>query len=350
MWNKSKTISGVIKYVVGENKTFAICGEGTPPDDELVSLPFRSHKGYNPIFLTYKSSVFYSTYENEICKFDGHSKVEEKIIGYSGSLASNFENVFITHPNLGTTIVDVETATIIQQLPFSLIGVVASKNFVIGKIGRKGREIIVIDIENNVSFEIPLLSKLYKTLNIQDKLILMLYDDGTVSCHDIGTGKQLWSLTLAHEIGSYSFSNLLYDKTNDSVFLLAHSFVFELAYLEKEIRSKKDFSQMGERHWYFKSSKIYDDLITFSGADVSGKFPMVAGVIDKNTKQILWSVNCEPGVYFEGAPQIKDDKLYILDSAKTLHIFEKGRTHDKGKKPKIDLSSFLISEGNKRAS
>lgn len=49
-------------------------------------------------------------------------------------------------------------------------------------------------------------------------------------------------------------------------------------------------------------------------------------VVDRNTKEILWTTKCEPGVYFEDAPQIKEHKLYLLASSKTLHIFEKETT------------------------
>ena len=99
--------------------------------------------------------------------------------------------------------------------------------------------------------------------------------------------------------------------------------LFEIDLNNKKSQLIKDYNKAGDQEWYFKNSRLYDDYITFSGANVLGKFPMIAGVIDRDTKEILWTIKCEAGIYFEEAPQIKEDRLYILDSSKTLHIFEK---------------------------
>lgn len=151
---------------------------------------------------------------------------------------------------------------------------------------------------------------------------------------DLKTGKELWRIDdFIEEVSS----NPIFDfpsrnmtgrikwhlsEVENKVYLLVQNCLFELDLNQKKSHLIKDYNKFEEQEWYFKNSRLYDDYITFSGANELGKFPMLAGVIDRNTKEILWTTYCEPGVYFEEAPQIREDKLYILDSSKTLHIFE----------------------------
>lgn len=153
--------------------------------------------------------------------------------------------------------------------------------------------------------------------------------------YDLETGKELWRIddfikeVSANPIFDFPSQNMTgrikwhLSTSEKKAYLLVQNCLFELNLNEKKSQLVKDYNEDGNQEWYFKNSRLYNDYITFSGANILGKFPMVAGVIDRNTKEILWTTKCEPGIYFEEAPQIKDNKLYILDSSKTLHIFEK---------------------------
>ncbi len=323
MWNKLQTILGIEKYVIGENLIFTIHNERALSSNELIELPLKSHKGYNPIFLTHKSFIFYSTYENELYRFDAETKEEIKNEKYSVSLISNCENIFVVRNEEGTYIVDIEKELTLSKHPERLSMVVTSSMFVIGKTGRKSKEVIVVDISNGSSFKIPLVSKLFQIINANDEFVLLFYEDGNVTCFDLETKHELWTLQVIDGVESHLFSKLLLEEKTNKAYLFAKNYLFELDIKEKKSYLVKDYNEESELEWYFKDSKLYADLITFSGANTLGKFPMVAGVIDRNTKKILWTTKCEPGIYFEEAPQIKDNKLYILDSSKTLHIFEK---------------------------
>ncbi len=152
---------------------------------------------------------------------------------------------------------------------------------------------------------------------------------------DLETGKELWriddfieevSSNPIFDFSSGSMSGFVkwhLSEAENKAYLLVQNCLFELDLNTKKSQLIKDYNESTEQEWYFKHSRLYDDYITFSGANVLGKFPMVAGVIDRNTKEILWSTECKPGIYFEEAPQMKDNKLYVLDSSKILHIFEK---------------------------
>ncbi|MDO6490964.1 MULTISPECIES: hypothetical protein [unclassified Cellulophaga] len=148
---------------------------------------------------------------------------------------------------------------------------------------------------------------------------------------DLEKGKELWRID--DFIEEVSLNPIIESKKRNSIkwllseveskaYLLVLNYLFELDLNQKKSQLIKDYNNLGEKEWYFKYSRLCDNYITFSGANVLGKFPMVAGVIDRNTKEILWTTKCKPGIYFEEAPQIKEGKLYILDSSKTLHIFE----------------------------
>lgn len=152
---------------------------------------------------------------------------------------------------------------------------------------------------------------------------------------DLETGKELWRIDdFIREVSSKPIFDFPSRNMSGSVkwhlsesenkaYLLVQNCLFELDLNNKKSQLIKDYNESTEQEWYFKNSRLYDDYITFSGANVLGKFPMVAGVIDRNTKEILWTTKCESGIYFDEAPQIKDNKLYILDSSQTLHIFER---------------------------
>jgi len=322
-WNKCTSIPEVGKYIIGEDDVFVICENKISSQDELIQLPLQSRSNYNPIFLTFKHSVFYSNFDRELFKFNSKTNKETKIEEFSGALSSNNKNIFVVVNEFGTRIIDIEEEVAIREESVRLSSVITSSRFVIGKAGRKGKEVIVIDIKNDSSFNIPLVSKLIQIINVKEELVVLFYDDGTVNCFDLATKEELWSLQLVDGVESHLFSNLLFEENANKVYLLASSYLFELDIKEKICQLAKNYNEESEFEWYFKDSRLYSDLITFTGANTLGKFPMVAGVIERSTKEILWTIKCEPGVYFEEAPQIKDDKLYILDSNKTLHIFEK---------------------------
>ncbi len=71
---------------------------------------------------------------------------------------------------------------------------------------------------------------------------------------------------------------------------------------------------------------LQDDLLYFT-ADYKGQWANVIGVLDYHTLKLLWwqKVEMAEGAFFGNGhvPQVGEDKLYILDTKGTLHIFEK---------------------------
>lgn len=178
-------------------------------------------------------------------------------------------------------------------------------------------------------------NRIYQTIGQWKNELLVFIGKFKLISFDLETGKELWRLDdFLKEKSSNPIFDLPSRNMSGSVkwhlsasenkgYLLVQNCLFELDLNTKKSQLIKDYNESTEQEWYFKNSRLYDDCLTFSGANVLGKFPMVAGVIDRNTKEILWTIKCEPGIYFEEAPQIKDNKLYILDSSQTLRIFER---------------------------
>lgn len=178
-------------------------------------------------------------------------------------------------------------------------------------------------------------NRIYQTVGQWKNELLVFIGKFKLISFDLDTGKELWRIDdFIQEVSS----NPIFDfpsrnisggvkwrlsEAENKAYLLVQNCLFELDLNTKKSQLIKDYNESSEQEWYFNRSRLYDDYITFSGANVLGKFPMVAGVIDRNTKEILWTIKCEPGIYFEEAPQIKDNKLYILDSSQTLRIFER---------------------------
>lgn len=178
-------------------------------------------------------------------------------------------------------------------------------------------------------------NRIYQTVGQWKNELLVFIGKFRLLSFDLETGKELWRIDdFIQEVSSSPIFDFPsrdiagsvkwhLSEVENKAYLLVRNCLFELNLNEKKTRLKKDYNHESEIEWYFKDSKLYDNLITFSGTNTLGMFPNVAGVIDKNTKEVLWMTKCESGVYFEEAPQIKDGKLYVLDSSKTLHIFEK---------------------------
>ena len=174
-------------------------------------------------------------------------------------------------------------------------------------------------------------NRIYQTIGQWKNELLISLGRFVLVSFDIETGKELWRIDdFIQEVSSNPIIESkrrgsikwLLSEVENKAYLLVLNCLFELDLNQKKTQLIKNYNESGEQQWYFSNSRLYDEYITFSGANQLGKFPMVAGIIDRNTKDILWSTKCEPGIYFEEAPQIKEGKLYVLDSSKTLHIFE----------------------------
>jgi hypothetical protein len=177
--------------------------------------------------------------------------------------------------------------------------------------------------------------RVFQLLGYWNTQLLVFIGKFRILSIDINTGKELWRIEdfmkevstnpiLNFSDGAISvFIKWQLDETEGRAYLLVRNYLFELSLEEKESRLVKDYNEADELEWDFKKSRLYGDVITFAAANKLGSPPSVAGVIDKDTKKILWTAKCENGIYYDEAPQIKDNKLYVLASNNTLYVFER---------------------------
>ncbi len=153
---------------------------------------------------------------------------------------------------------------------------------------------------------------------------------------DLDTFEELWRIEdFLADVSSdpmFNFKNpavkikwKLLAKENKA-YLLINNLLYILDLETKKSILTKDFND-GNQEWLFKHFRVYDDYITFSANNEFALFPMVVGVMDRHTHEILWTEKSD-SYYFEEAPQLKDNKLYVLtsydiDSEKTLYIYER---------------------------
>lgn len=176
--------------------------------------------------------------------------------------------------------------------------------------------------------------KIWQILGQWNNQLLVFIGKFRILAFDLKTGKELWRIEdFLNEISANS--TLIFTKSkrisikwllseeHSKAYLLVRNFFYELDLIKRKSNLVKEYNEASKLEWDFKESRLCGDVITFSASNKLGALPNAAGVIDINTKEILWTTKCESGVYFEEAPQIKDNKLYILDSQKNLHIFEK---------------------------
>mgnify|MGYP000341988789 CR=1 FL=1 len=112
------------------------------------------------------------------------------------------------------------------------------------------------------------------------------------------------------------------DEAQGMAYVFARKYLIQLDLKEKKASLIKDYLKETEFDWSFKYVRIQGNHITFSAGE-GFKFASYFGVICKKSKEILWSAKCNSGSYLVEAPKINKNKLYVLDSDKTLYVYEK---------------------------
>ena len=103
----------------------------------------------------------------------------------------------------------------------------------------------------------------------------------------------------------------------------------------QRIHRRKSFDTGNPNNdWNFSSNTFDDSHVYFTATRANSRFsPNYVGVFDRATMEITWSKDLElykqpevpnmPDRFLAQAPQSDGNKLYVLDTHHTLHIFEK---------------------------
>lgn len=175
--------------------------------------------------------------------------------------------------------------------------------------------------------------KIFQIVGKWNNLLLVHIGRYRLIAIDINTQKEVWRIeNFLGEFSSNKFiqftsrskamCNILLDTKKDKAYVFAREHLFEIDLHTKTTKKIKDY-KTPDFHWNIRYVKLYDDVISFSASEYM-KFPSHFGVIDRETKEIVWSTKCKGGRYLTTAPQLHNNKLYISDSENTLYIYEKG--------------------------
>lgn len=214
----------------------------------------------------------------------------------------------------------------------------------------KGDKIHIFNLNNNISFKsISILDnkwlstdtddkkyydgRIFQIIGVWNNQLLLHLGRYRLIALNVDTGEELWRIenflkeieddkTIHFKLGIKTVTDWILDETEDVAYLFARKYLIKLDLKQKKASLIKDYFKDTGFNWSFKYVQIQDNLITFSAGE-EFKFPSYFGVIDKESKEILWSTKCNSGSYLVEAPKINGNKLYVSDSENTLYVYEK---------------------------
>jgi len=161
-------------------------------------------------------------------------------------------------------------------------------------------------------------SKIYGDLHLHQEILVVPQENEqsqiTLVGLDINTGKKLWETKTALAY---------YKKKNGFLYGFASTSFGDNYYSEVNIETGEVFEKSFENfteNVVSHLAMIKDDFLYFSIYKNNCKI----GILDLKRKKIIYehSLGLDNGVQI-GAPVVTDDKLYVLDSTNTLHVFKK---------------------------
>jgi hypothetical protein len=183
-------------------------------------------------------------------------------------------------------------------------------------------------------------------IGIWENQLLVVMDSGELISIDIHTGKILWSknVHLRHWDTTEVAYPVLRDWRNRSQFWrnywhLENGYLYNLdgnvyyrvslATQTLEILWQDDLSK--EEYLTFSHKTYTEDYIYFTGSYNRALSPYLLGVFNRKTLAVEWLYDFGDALANQGdyahslnqAPQVAGNKLYVLDSGGTLHIFER---------------------------
>ncbi|MEA5139659.1 hypothetical protein [Arcicella rigui] len=164
------------------------------------------------------------------------------------------------------------------------------------------------------------------------------FDGNQYASLDLLTGKVLQYFKLEDIDEIFQEVNALspyFDGNNGLLCFLENRIYAEINLNTLRVERKKNFvTDNTETDWNFSSNTFSESHVYFVATRTSSRFsPNYVGVFDRATMEVVWSKDLElyklppvknmPARFLAQAPQSDGDKLYVLDTHGTLHVFEK---------------------------
>ncbi|WP_010181957.1 hypothetical protein [Aquimarina agarilytica] len=304
---------------------------------DLVRIPLKEGKRrINPICIVSDDEIYFSDYESKPYVF---SLKENNLKNFKEfDFENSFYNlclgsVYDTNENANSILLDLRTEDVIYESEYDLKKSFISNEYVLGVVGLNATQFFFKKLKEPIEWVIDL--KVLHVIGVFDEQIILHLPNFIIVGIDIYSGKELWrvnnifgNLSLdeyegcsLNKLRSLSWN---FDGRRGCVFLFFNNYLLRLDLKKKEISVVRDFNDYeNKEEWYFRESNLYYNKLTFIASKRLGAFSNYFGVIDLDTMEIICCQRSQSTAFYTKAPQLKEDKLYILDNNKTLYIFKK---------------------------
>jgi hypothetical protein len=187
----------------------------------------------------------------------------------------------------------------------------------------KGKSGVIIR-NNKWESDLSHYGKLRMMLGMFDSDLWILIDPYKFICLNIKNGEIVddWNpFEGIFEAGRFYFNFPYFEEANGKVLFFERD-----CFIECNLKSQetKILWQDKSINLNIISPHFTDEYVYFSAATRSSVFSTIIGVFDRKKNQVIWQeeIKLEAGISLK-EPQVSGNKLYVLDTGGTLHIFEK---------------------------
>lgn len=190
-------------------------------------------------------------------------------------------------------------------------------------------EMLNISQEQDQDLEIKKIIDIYK-----NQLLISLEGNVVISL-DVGTGKLLNKFNIYNtfpELTDFqkdTFTTSYHlDEENNRLIILSNTALYHINLITNRVSLVKDYHDVPQQEqWRFMSATLYNGKLYFTG-DLGLEYVVATriGVMDIETGEILWQEQLKKTGGLPNAPQVTQDKLYVLTVNKQLYIFQKDDT------------------------
>lgn len=203
---------------------------------------------------------------------------------------------------------------------------------------RKTKEILALNYQDEVIWKYDFTSLiedenllLESFLGVLNNKVFSVLNNNFLLINNLNTGElvELLSLSSLFLEKDVVLESLHIDRVKEVIKGFAGNFYFELNTSDLSLVKKVDFGELEEGNWYITRSTDYGNYMTFVGSkDGISTFPNSFGVFDCREGKVLWHDGVskeerEKKGFFSAPPLMNDGKLIVVDSNRTLHIYNK---------------------------
>ncbi len=177
-------------------------------------------------------------------------------------------------------------------------------------------------------FDGPKPAQIHQIVGISENILLVWMAGEQLLGLDVVTGKVFWKIDFApyFRITKWFTGSYYWNIQNHKLYLLKYLYYFEIDLATQEV---KILWQNPEESYSITHCCYTDEYVYFVasgselGIEILGTFNRLSLTIEWLESLTMPRLDSYSYVSFHQAPQVDGDRLYVLDSGGTLHIFEK---------------------------